>query len=163
MERPRRSMARWGPPPWAGGSQGSGTGRGGGSGWGYSQPVLPQAMRIRPPRHDAYRVAATTIDDRGLDSLVAPMFTRAPFVVIVDIVNGEVADTPVVPNVFANAPQGAGVGFAQWLIQAGVRAVVGSNIGRNVAMILQQAGIAIYNVPPNTKVIDALRSVGLVK
>ena len=120
-------------------------------------------MSVKPPRPGALRIALTTVDDRGLDSMVAPMFARAPFVVLVDVVNGEVVDTVVLPNAFANAPQGAGMAFAQWLVQAGVRVVVGSNIGPNAAMALQQAGITLYNVPPNTRVIDALRSLRLVR
>ena len=120
-------------------------------------------MSVKPPRPGALRIAVTVMDDRGLDSLIAPMFARAPYIVLVDVVNGEIVDTIVLPNAYANAPQGAGMAFAQWLIGAGVRAVVGSNIGPNAAMALQQAGVALYSAPPNTRVIDALRNLGLVK
>ena len=120
-------------------------------------------MSVEPPRPGVLRIAATVLEDRGLDSTIAPMFARAPFVALIDTASGEIVDAKIIPNAFANAPQGAGMGFAQWLVQVGVRIVLGSNIGPNAAMALQQAGIRIHNVPAGTRLRDALRSLGLIR
>ena len=125
--------------------------------------MVPTPEPLPPPPPNVFRVATTTVDSRGLESPVSPRFARGPYIVVVDIASGRVADVRVLANPFANFPHGAGVAFAQWLISSGVRAVLAPNLGPNVAMVLQQAGIAVYSAVPGARVIDALRSLGLVR
>ncbi len=163
------SSFRGGPPPWSGG-RGRRGGRGGGwrGGWGgrgwWGGPgTVPTPEPLPPPPPNVFRVATTTVDGRGLESPVSPRFARGPYIVVVDVANGSVVNVKVMANPFANFPHGAGVAFAQWLIFSGVRAVLAPNLGPNAAMVLQQAGVAIYSAVPGARVIDALRSLGIVR
>ncbi len=142
-----------GPPPWAGG-------RGGGGPPFARQPML---QPLQPPGPGVLRVVATTSDGRGLDSLIAPRFARAPFITVVDISNGKVVNVKSLQNPYAITPQGAGIAFTQWIISSGARAVITPNVGPNAAMVLQQAGVAIYTVPPGVRLADALRNLGLAR
>ena len=151
-----------GPPSWAGRGRGRGLGRGGrGRGFAPFQGTGPQPLPAPSP--GAIRVVATTLDDRGVESQVSPRFARAPFIVVVDIVNGAITNAVSMPNPFASMPGGAGVAFAQWIIGSGARIVITPNIGPNASMVLQQAGITVYNISPGVRVIDALRGLGLVR
>lgn len=160
-----------GPPPWSGG-RGGGRGRGAGGGWGRGggwgggwgpPPPPPQLPQIPPPAPGAVRVAVATIDPSGLSSMVSPRFARAPFITLVDVANGSVIWLYPVKNPFETFPRGAGVSLAQWLIQIGCRVAVGTRFGPNIAAVLSQAGIEMKVVPPGTRVIDALRLLGLVR
>jgi len=155
---------RGGPPPWAGGGGGGRRGWGGGWGAGFGASLGPQALpSVPPPPPNALRIAIATSDGSGLESFVTPRFARAPFITIVDVVDGKVVAVHPVKNPFEAMPHGAGVSLAQWLVSIGCRAAVGTNFGPNLSMVLQQAGIAMYTVPPGVKVIDALRMLGLVR
>jgi len=154
-----RGRGRGGPPPWAGGGGGRGWGRGGGAPpfMGVSQPQIPA------PPPNVLRVIVSTLDDRGIEAQISPRFARAPFITVVDIVDGRVVQASSMPNSFMNMPHGVGVAMAQWIISTGAKAVIGVNFGPNLAMVLQQAGIRMYTVAPGIRVIDALRSLGLVR
>ncbi len=160
-------MASWGgggPPPWRGGR-----GRGGGWGWGRGRwggapPVAPtQLPQIPPPPPNVVRIAVASSDGSGLNSLVSPRFARSPYITIVDVANGSITWVQPVKNPFEAMPRGAGVSLAQWLVQIGCRAVIGTNFGPNLSMVFQQAGVAMYTVPPGVRVIDALKMLGFVR
>ncbi len=128
---------------------------------GWIQP--PSGMPQIPLPPNTYRVVTTTMDDRGVESLIAQRFTRAPFIMVIDIVDGRVVNVQAFSNQFANYPRGAGIMFSQWIASIGARAVLASNVGPNASYVLQQAGIAVHIVPPGTRIIDALRSLGIAR
>ena len=154
-----RGRGRRGPPPWAGRGRGCWS-------WhsiiqqSYTSTIQPQ---VEKPTPNVLRVITTTIDDRGVDSQISPRFTRAPFIMVIDIVDGRIYRVTPIPNTFMNLPHGAGVALAQWIISSGAKAVIAVNMGPNAAMILQQAGVKVYTVTPGIRVIDALKSLGLVR
>ena len=77
-----------------------------------------------------------------LESPLDSRFGRAPFFVIMDT---ETNDFQVIDNSQnLNATQGAGVQSSQTVINAGVDALITGHVGPNAFMILQQAGIKIY-------------------
>ncbi|RLG80868.1 MAG: hypothetical protein DRO40_10535 [Thermoprotei archaeon] len=146
-----------GPPPWAG----QGRGRWGGRGF---QGPRPRPIQGFPAMsHGVVRIMATTLDNRGLESTISPMFARSPYITIVDIVNGQISNVDSLQNPYAQVPQGAGRLFSQWILSSGAIAVVTSNIGMNASQILQQSGINVHIVPAGTKLMDALKSLGYIK
>ncbi|RLG89204.1 MAG: hypothetical protein DRO15_01080 [Thermoprotei archaeon] len=142
------------------GGYGRGIRRGFGAGFGG---FVSMPNPLPPPPSGVFRIATAVLDNRGLDSIISPRFARAPFLAIIDIMGGAITNIQVIGNPAASAPRGAGVAVAQWLISSGVRAVLAVNLGHNVYTILRQASVAIYTVQPGIRIIDALRSVGLVK
>jgi len=144
-----------------------GFGRGGGGGfgqpWGPGFAPSQQLPQLPPLEPGALRILLPTNDNSGLDSTLAPRFARAPYLTIVEVRNGEVANTNGFANPFAMAPSGAGIALGQWLISNYVSIVVGATPGPNLSMVLQQAGIQVFNAPPGIRVLDALRQFGLVK
>lgn len=140
---------------WRGGRGGRGFGQGPGPFAGPSMPPLPPP----PPGH--MRIAIATMDGRGLASVVAPRFARAPFITIIDVFQGKVVSVKPIQNPFAQAPRGAGVGLGQWLLSSRVAVLIGPHVGPNLSMILKQGGIRIELVPPGTPVAVALRNIGI--
>lgn len=92
-------------------------------------------------------VAIASQDDKGLDSLVSPIFARAPFFTIVEIENKEVKRSDVIPNQFSYYGGGAGMAVAQWLVSLGINAVIAGNFGPNSIGILEQMGIRTISYP----------------
>jgi predicted Fe-Mo cluster-binding NifX family protein len=139
--------------------------RGGGPPWvtGMQPMQQPQLPQIPPPPPGAIRVAVSTDDNAGLESHVSQVFARSPYVLFIDIVNGSVTNIYPIQNPYAMGGGGAGIAFAQFIIGSGARVVIASSIGMNVSSILSQYGIQVYNVPPGTRVVDALRSTGLIR
>ncbi len=129
-------------------------------GWGAEAVKAPE---VPPPVPGVLRVAIAVDADLGLDSPLSPRFGRAPFILLVDVAGGEVKWYKSFRNPHAEAPRGAGVRLGQWLLAAGVKAVVGAQPGPHLSMLLQQAGVAIYPLPPGIRAVEALRRVGLAK
>ncbi len=146
-----------GPPPWAG------QGRGRWRGSGFQGPVSGPIQGFQAMSHGVVRILATTLDNRGLESTISPMFARSPYITIVDIVNGQISNVDSLQNPYAQVPQGAGRLFIQWIMSSGAKAVITSNIGMNRSQILQQSGINVHIVPAGTRLIDALKSLGYIK
>lgn len=134
---------------------------------GSSRPCAISTSRstsITPtPPPGALRIVAATLEDRGVESTLSPRFARAPYITVVDVVQGSVSKATSIPNPFASLPHGAGVSIAQWIISIGARAVLGVAFGPNIGVVLQQAGVAVHMVPPNIRVVDALKMVGILR
>ncbi len=142
---------------------GGGYGRGGPP-WGVpGQSFMPQSIPVQPPPPNAVRVVVPVDDATGLDSRVSMVFARAPYLLVIDIVNGSVVNVQPVPNPYMNVGGGAGRWVSEWILSIGARIVIAPSVGPNVMGMLRQSGIAIYNIPPGTRVIDALRSLGLIR
>ncbi len=148
---------------------GYGHGRGRGRGWGKGSWGKQRGWEIflqqpQLPLHTyGVRVAAPVSDRNGVSSIISQVFARSQYIAIVDIKGSEIVSVNIHSNPAAAAPQGAGLVLAQWLISNNVRVVLTPNIGANLAQALAQAGIYAYQVPSNIRLIDALRSIGLVK
>ena len=136
---------------------------GGGGGWGKKRGWEIPFQQLPPPPLGEVRVAAPVIDNNGINSVISQMFARSPYIAIVDVKNGQMVSVSIHNNPAATMPQGAGVALAQWLISNNVRVVLAPNMGANLAQVLAQAGVYAYQVPPNTRLIDALRLVGIVR
>ena len=116
---------------------------------------------INPPAPGAIRVAAMVNTPHGLDAPLAPHYRRAPYIVIVDIVNGRPVWTTSIPN--PAATRGGGGVLAQWLASIGVKYVVSGHIGPSAARTLVSLGVTIRVLPPGTRLADALRQLGLLR
>ena len=150
-----------------GGGYGRGRGRmgpgGGRGGWRWSQGFQPfQQPSVPPPPPNALRVCAPVLDNMGADSTIAQMLARTPMIAVVDIVQGRLAAVYVVPNPVASMRGGAGPAFAQVVSQLMCRAVIAPSTGPRILSALQGMGIAVYNAPPGARLVDVLRSLGLV-
>ncbi|ADI31660.1 NifB/NifX family molybdenum-iron cluster-binding protein [Staphylothermus hellenicus] len=157
--------------------QGYGWGKGRGKGWGRGrggprwtgggpggfQPYQPIQPQLPPPPPNGVRAAVCVDDNNGLESHVSPVFARAPIILFIDIVNGNIANIYPVQNPYAMGGGGAGFAFAQFVAGAGARIVIASTIGPNAQAMLQQQGISVYSVPPGSRVVDALRGAGLIR
>ena len=143
-----------GPPPWAG--QGHGGWRRSFQG---SQPIPKHAL----PVNGVIRIIATTLDNRGLESTISPMFARSPYITIVDIVDRRISRVNSMQNPYAQALHGVGRMFSQWILSSGATAIIASNIGMNALNMLQQSGIKVHVVPAGTRLMDALKSLGYIE
>ena len=79
----------------------------------------------------------------GLDDQVSPVFGRCQTYTIVDAEEGEVGNTEVVQNQYANAMSGAGIQAAGFAANQGAEAVIAGNFGPNVASVLNQSGVTM--------------------
>ncbi len=144
-----------------------GWGRGrGGPPWMYGGPPQPPGVAtqqpIPPPPPGGLRVAAATLDPNGLDAQVSQVFARAPYIILIDIVDGKTVNVYPIPNPYAYGAGGAGVGIANWLLSSGARVVIASILGPNAESILTSGGVRIIYAAPGSRLIDVLRMNGLV-
>ena len=83
----------------------------------------------------------------GLKSAVSPIFGRCPVYVFID--TNTMAVEPI-PNPAQNAPGGAGIQAAQFVVSKGVKAVLTGNVGPNANDVLSASGIDVYMVKGGT-------------
>jgi len=83
----------------------------------------------------------------GLDAPVIPSFGRCPFYVFVDT---ETLECEVEPNPSVEAPGGAGIQAAQFVVSQDVKAVLTGAIGPNAFAVLQAAGIPVFVISAGT-------------
>ena len=101
-------------------------------------------------------------EDRGLDSRVSGVFARAPFLAVVDVAGGKVAQVRVLPNPYAMGPGGAGPGLVEWVLGTGAEVVVAPGLGVNAAQAAEAAGLRVVRVEPGVTLREALKKAGLV-
>lgn len=89
------------------------------------------------------KVAVAT-QQGGLNDQVSSVVGRAPTFTIVHTSNGEITDSKVLDNQFAQAQSGAGIQAAQMLANEQVQAIIGGNFGPNLANVFTQNGIKMY-------------------
>lgn len=77
----------------------------------------------------------------GPDDQVSPVFGRCQTYTVVDVENGEITNSEVVQNQYANAMSGAGIQAAGFVANQGAEAVIAGNFGPNVASVLNQSGV----------------------
>ena len=92
--------------------------------------------------------------EKDMNSMMDSRFGRCPYFVIVDSETGE---GKVIENPGATASSGAGVRAVETLINAGVEAIITSEVGPNAAAMLEESGIKVLRSPSGLKVKDALQ------
>ncbi len=102
-----------------------------------------------------------TAEGKDLDARACPVFGRAPVYVFVD---ADTMDAEAVENPAINAPGGAGIQAAQFVVERGAEAVITGSVGPNAFNVLSAAGVAIYPLAEGTvrQAIEALRQGRLV-
>lgn len=143
-----------GGPPWAG----RGRGKWDMESYGITPPPITSSSD-----QSVVRIVATALDSNGLNSRISPMFARAPYIIVADIVNGVISRMDSVQNPFIQMPLGAGRLFTQWILSIGANTVIASNIGMHMLEMLQQSGVKIHIVSPGTRLIDVLKSLRYLK
>ena len=86
------------------------------------------------------KVAVSSLGN-SLDDQIDPRFGRCQVILIVDT---ETMEVKPLGNVSVGAAHGAGIGAAQTVASAGVKAVITGNVGPNAHMALSQAGVKVY-------------------
>jgi len=84
---------------------------------------------------------AVSADGADLDSPASAGFGRCPVYVFVD---PETMAFEAVENPAANAPGGAGIEAAQFVVGRGAQAVLTGNVGPNALNVFQAAGVQVY-------------------
>ena len=90
---------------------------------------------------------ALPVVENNLDSTIDSRFGRAPGYLIVD---SETKKYQFIPNPVAGAARGTGVAVAQLINSQKIEAVAIDSIGSNAFTALDEAGITIYQAPPNS-------------
>ncbi len=81
----------------------------------------------------------------GLEDQVSQVFGRCPTYTVVNTEDGEIQNSKVVQNQYANAKSGAGIQAAGFATNEGAEAVISGNFGPNVASVLNQAGVKMVS------------------
>ena len=92
-----------------------------------------------------------------LNSEVSPVFGRCPYFIFVDT---ETMKFESFPNEAMNAPGGAGIQAAQFVVNQGAQAVISGRVGPNAFNVLNAAGIPIYAAGGGTvsEVVEAFKA-----
>ncbi|OYT25426.1 MAG: hypothetical protein B6V02_03745 [Thermoprotei archaeon ex4572_64] len=151
--------------------QGRGYGRGGGGGgwgrrkgWGRDWTQHVQSLpNLEPVPNGCERVAAGVDTNHGLNSPLSPRFGRAPYILVIDVCNGEIKNVRTIENTLLDMPRGVGVAITQWLINNGVKIIIASSIGPHVEELISQAGLKVMYAESGIPVMQVLRSYGLVR
>lgn len=93
----------------------------------------------------------------GLDAATSPVFGRCPMYVFVDT---DTMNVVSISNPAQNAPGGAGIEAAQFVVSEGAQAVIAGNVGPNACTVLSGAGVPAYLVGQST-VAQAVEDFGL--
>jgi predicted Fe-Mo cluster-binding NifX family protein len=79
----------------------------------------------------------------SLDAPVSPAFGRCQFFLFVDTESGH---AEAIPNPYEHAERDAGVQAAQLAVDHGVEAVITPLIGQYAQLVLEEAGVTIYEL-----------------
>lgn len=77
----------------------------------------------------------------GLEDQVSSVFGRCQNFTFVETEDGEIRNSEVVANQYANATGGAGIQAAGFISKQGVDAVIAGDFGPNISSVLNQPGI----------------------
>jgi len=86
-------------------------------------------------------------EGQGLDAATSPIFGRCPTYVFVDT---GTMDVESVTNPAQNAPGGAGIQAAQFVLSRGAKAILAGNVGPNAVEVLSEAEVPAYLVEQAT-------------
>jgi predicted Fe-Mo cluster-binding NifX family protein len=101
------------------------------------------------------KIAFSVTANNGLDSLIDARFGRASGFLVI----GEANETQYISNEQnLNAPQGAGIQAAQYILDSGAEAVVTAHCGPKAFRVLSGSGIKVY-IGVEKTVKDALAAI----
>ena len=105
-------------------------------------------------------IIVVTSNGTDLDAPASPVFGRCPTYVFVDT---ETMGVEAIENPAINAPGGAGIQAAQFVIERGAQAVVTGNMGPNAFDVFQSASVPIYLFDGGTvrEAVEAFQAGGL--
>ena len=89
---------------------------------------------------------ALSANSNDLNQLINPVFGRCLGFLIIEIEGKKVKESSFFENKAMNTTGGAGIAAAQEIINLEVQAVFSGNFGPNAFLVLNQAGIKIYQV-----------------
>lgn len=147
-------------------------GYGPGYGWRWQAPpaygMPPQPLpgtlpQLPPPMPNSVRILVGVDEDKGIDSPVSQVFARAPYLLVLDVVDGRVENIEVISNPLLNMGGGLGSLVADWAVSNGVRVVVGPIFGPNVEQVFKIAGIKMIIAQPGRRVSEILKEKGILK
>lgn len=103
------------------------------------------------------KIAVTSVDNQGLNSMIDSRFGRAPYFAIVDTSS---MDINFIKNTASSAPHGAGVMATQTVTDQEVEAVISGNYGPKSYDGLKSAGIKLYSCKKMTieKAVEKLKN-----
>ncbi len=86
-------------------------------------------------------IIAIPVNENSENTDICVSFGRAPYFLFYDT---EAKQSTIEANPAANAPGGAGIKAAQFIIDKGAKALITPRFGENSAQVLQAAEIKIY-------------------
>lgn len=96
------------------------------------------------------KIAVSSMEDKGLESQLSPMFGRCPYFVIVEVEGKEIKNSKTIQNTAAAQFGGAGITAAQLVANENVDVVISGAIGPRAFQVFQQLGIKAFRGIPGT-------------
>ncbi len=93
-------------------------------------------VQIEPFKKKKLRVAVPIEDKNGLQSEISEHFARAPYILIVDVVNGEITDIVIKDNPGTKLEKKKGIKTAEFLGKEQVDVLIGSEVGEGPTYVL---------------------------
>jgi len=121
---------------------------------------MPEPLAVK---RGMLKVAAPVENRAGLKSIISQVAARAPYIALVDIVDGSVKNIKVLENPASISRGGAGYMLAQWLKENNVNVFLASNVGSNLAQGLATSGISVLQVISGRTLEDSLRMLKLLR
>jgi len=90
------------------------------------------------------RIAVSSIEDKGLDSQMSPIFGRCQYFVIADVEEKKIKESKTIQNQAAMQMGGAGITTAQLMGNEGVNIVISGAAGPRAFQVFQQLGIKVF-------------------
>lgn len=87
---------------------------------------------------------AVSANSDDLNQMVSPVFGRCKGFIIIEENEEKIEGHSFIENTAASAVGGAGIAAAQIVLGERVNAVISGNLGPNAFMVLQQAGVKVY-------------------
>ncbi len=103
------------------------------------------------------RIAVATTAHGGLEDIVSEVFGRASTFTVVDVEGGEIKDVNVLENPALTYEHGAGPIVVKMLLDRGVKAVIGAELGPGASALLEQHNVTHIIVKPGVRVSEAIR------
>lgn len=107
------------------------------------------------------RIAVATDGKNGAEDFVSNVFGRARTFTIVDVEDEKIIKVSVLENPALVYAHGAGPIAIKTLVDDGIEVVLASELGIGASDILKQHKILYVQAEPGTKVVDAVKKIGV--
>ncbi|HDI85889.1 MAG TPA: hypothetical protein ENF83_00590 [Candidatus Korarchaeota archaeon] len=104
------------------------------------------------------RVAVAAEGPEGLDAVVSYTFGRAPYFVLVEVVEGRISGATSHSNPYADAPSAAGPSAAQFVASLGAQVAIAGDFGINAVQALMSLGVQPVSGYAGMRVRDAVEA-----